>query len=245
MNEIIYFIIGFIGTFIGTLAGGGGLITLPAMLVTGVPIHSAIAANKFSNIFSSFSSFFVLLRDKKIKLKQALIVAPFSLLGGISGGLFATSLSENSMTIIAICLLSVALILNFIKKNPKERNENVDKVPKKVVPYLYGIGVYDGMFGPGQGTLLMYSFLHHGFSYISAIAFTRFQTFLSCLGAFLIFFTSGHLNWNVTVYLAIGSILGAQLSVRFAQKISAKHLQFILRIVTVMLILQLSYRIIW
>lgn len=244
MNEIIYFLIGFIGTFIGTLAGGGGLITLPAMLITGVPIHSAIAANKFSNIFSSFSSFFVLLREKKIRLKQALLVAPFSLFGGISGGLFATSLTENSMTLIAICLLSIALLLNFIKK-PQERNETIEKVPKKVIPYLYGIGVYDGMFGPGQGTLLMYSFLHHGFSYISAIAFTRFQTFLSCLGAFSIFFTSGHLNWNVTVYLAIGSLLGAQVSVRFAQKLSAKHLQLILRIVTVMLIIQLSYRIIW
>ncbi|MFT4415195.1 sulfite exporter TauE/SafE family protein [Fredinandcohnia humi] len=243
MVEITYFIIGFIGTFIGTLAGGGGLISLPAMLVTGVPIHSAIAANKFSNIFSSFSSFLVLLKEKKIKLTSALIVAPFSFLGGISGGKIATSISEEYMTVVAIILLSFALVLNFLKK-PQEKEETKEKIPKRVYPYLFGIGLYDGMFGPGQGTLLMYTLLHYGFSYISAVAFTRFQTFLSCLGAFTVFFTSGHMNWNVTLFLAAGSILGAQVSVRFAQRLSKGQLQFILRLVTIALILQLSYRII-
>jgi len=59
--------IGFFTTFVGTLAGGGGLIGLPSMLLIGIPIHQAIATAKFANIFSSFSTFVVLLKNKNIK----------------------------------------------------------------------------------------------------------------------------------------------------------------------------------
>ncbi|MCA1029876.1 sulfite exporter TauE/SafE family protein [Bacillus timonensis] len=241
MNELSLFIIGFFATFIGTLAGGGGLISLPAMLLIGVPIHSAIAANKFSNTFSSFSSFFVLLKQKKIKLKAALIIAPFSIVGGITGGYVASSLSDRIMMVIAILLLCIALLLSFLKKT-EPTSEAETTVKKQMFPYLYGIGVYDGMFGPGQGTLLMYTFLHHGFSYLAAVAFTRFQTFLSCLGAFTMFYVSGHFNWQIAIFLALGSLVGAQASLVVANKISTAHLKLLLRVVTLLLIVELTFK---
>lgn len=241
MTEILLLFVGFIATFIGTIAGGGGMISLPAMLVIGVPIHSAIAANKFSNTFSSFSSFLVLVKEKKINLKSALIIAPFSLLGGLSGGAIASSFSEKGLTIFAILLLSFAFVLSMVKK-PKSQDGVLKKVPKKLLPYVYGIGVYDGMFGPGQATLSMYSFLHHGFSYLAAMAFTRFQTFISCFGAFLMYFSSGHFHLEVAVYLGIGSLIGAQCSVRIANKLPTRHLQMLLRIATVLLIFHLSLK---
>ncbi|MCK1992653.1 hypothetical protein [Peribacillus muralis] len=62
---------------------------------------------------------------------------------------------------MAICLLTIALVLNFIKK-PEPDSESVWHLPKKVYPSLFGISVYDGMFGPGQATMLMYTFLRYG-----------------------------------------------------------------------------------
>ncbi|MBD8068477.1 sulfite exporter TauE/SafE family protein [Bacillus sp. PS06] len=241
MIEFLLFCIGFVGTFIGTMAGGGGLVSLPAMLLLGIPIHTAIASNKFSNVFSSFSSFIILLREKQINIKGALMIAPFSLLGGISGGLIASYLSEQIMTIIAIILLSFALILNMLKSLPEEKTHR--NIPYKVYPYLYGIGVYDGMFGPGQGTLLMHTFLRHGFSYLSAIAFSRFQTFLSCFGAISMYLLSGHFQLQYALWLTLGSVLGAQVSIRVAKKLKKSYLTMILRIVTLLLILQLIIRI--
>lgn len=241
--EVLIFLIGFTGTFIGTLAGGGGLISLPAMLAIGIPIHSAIAANKFSNTLSSFSSFFKLLREKKVTFKRSLIIAPFSLFGGIAGGFCATLISEKTMTAFAIILLCFALVLHFIKK-PKVREDGSLPIKKQAYPALFGIGFYDGVFGPGQGTLLMYTFLHQGVSYITAIAYSRFQTFLSCLGATLIYYHSGHINWDLTLFLAAGSLTGAQVSLIFAKKISAAYLKVILRSVTLLLIIQLTLRLV-
>jgi uncharacterized protein len=239
MIEILLIFVGFIATFIGTLAGGGGMISLPAMLVIGVPIHSAIAANKFSNTFSSFSSFIVLLKEKKINFTSALIIAPFSLIGGITGGAIASSLSQKYLTLFAILLLSFALLLS-LKKKPKTTEGNTTKkIPKRLLPYLYGVGIYDGMFGPGQATLSMFTYLHHGFSFMASMAFTRFQTFLSCLGAVLMYVSSGHFELKVALFLGIGSIIGAQVSVRIANNLPTRHLQMILRIVTVLLIFYL------
>ncbi|KAA0548117.1 sulfite exporter TauE/SafE family protein [Bacillus sp. BGMRC 2118] len=239
MDYILLVFIGFVGTFIGTIAGGGGIISLPSMLLIGVPIHSAIAANKFSNTISSFSSFFVLLRQKKIRVKTALLVSPVAIAGGMTGGLVATALSEKLMTSVAILLLGVALLVSFLKK-PKEELDTVEKVPLKVYPLLYTIGIYDGMFGPGQGTLQMYTYLQNGFSYLTSIALTRFVTFLSCFSAFITYLFNGHFKWEIAVFLSIGSFLGAQVALRVAGKLSKELLNGILKTITILLIIQLT-----
>ncbi|MBA2874167.1 sulfite exporter TauE/SafE family protein [Thermaerobacillus caldiproteolyticus] len=243
MEFILFMMIGFATSFVGTLAGGGGLIGMPVLLLTGVPIHQAIAAAKFSNTVSSFSSFFVLLREGKIGWKQTLLLIPISLFGGITGGWLASSISETTMTVIAILLLTFALSLHLFRKQP-EQKQRAAVFPKKLYPILYGISVYDGMFGPGQASLLMYAYLRTGMEYLSAIAFTRFQTFVSCFGAFVTYLYTGHVNWHIAPFLAIGSLIGAQISVRVAQKLKNSHLRAILNAITALLIVQLMWHII-
>ncbi|WP_349410316.1 sulfite exporter TauE/SafE family protein [Pseudalkalibacillus sp. SCS-8] len=235
--------IGFIATFIGTLSGSGGLINLPAMLVAGVPIHTAIASNKFSNMISSFSSFYVLLRKKEVQFQSAAKIAPFSLAGGVIGGLIASSLSEKTMLLIGIGLLIFAFLLSFLKKPPKV-DDGTERLTKWSYPGLFGIGTYDGMFGPGQATFQMYLFFYQGVSYLRTIAYTRFNTFLSCLGAFVSFYFAGHLDWNIAFPLALGSLIGAQIAVRLAGKFSKSTVKLILRVITILLLLQLMYQMI-
>ena len=112
MEYIILFFIGICATTLGTLAGGGGLISLPSMLLLGVPVHSAIGANKVSNTISSFSSFFYLLRKKELSLKESIWIIPVSLAGGISGGFIASRISAENMYIVAIVLLFFAFIVS-------------------------------------------------------------------------------------------------------------------------------------
>jgi uncharacterized membrane protein YfcA len=236
----ILILVGFAATFIGTLSGSGGMINFPIMLLLGVPVHSAIAANKFANMFSSFSSFFVLLRKNNTKLTPYFISGVISLIGGICGGLVASSISRENLTIIALFLLSCALLLTFIKTKKDANPENDTKqLPVSKYPFLFGIGAYDGMFGPGQGTMQMQLFLRNGFSYIRTVSFTRFNTFLSCTGAVFTYLWAGHYMWDVAIPLTIGSICGAQAAVKLAPKLKLKQVTILMRTVTVMLIIQL------
>ncbi|WP_191561898.1 sulfite exporter TauE/SafE family protein [Metabacillus idriensis] len=238
------FFIGISATFVGTLAGSGGMINMPLMMLYGLPIHTIISSNKFANTLSSFSSFLVLLKKRDVHFNEVLYTIPFTLSGGIAGAYFTSRINEGTMTLIALFLLVFALVLNFIKK-PKALGERESKLKKRIYPLVFGIGAYDGMFGPGQGTLLMYTFLHNGFSYIKSVAFTRFQTFISCSGAFTMYAIAGMMDWSIAISLAAGSIIGAQMAVRVAKRMSMKHASMIIRFITVLLILQLFYNLIF
>jgi uncharacterized protein len=239
MDYIFLFLIGICATTIGTIAGGGGFISLPTMLLMGIPVHSAIGANKVSNTFSSFSSFYHLYKKKEISLKESFWIIPVSLGGGISGGFIASKISEENMYIIAILLLIFAFITSFKGKGNFTGQQDL-KMNKISIPGLYGIGIYDGLFGPGQGTLMFYLFGYLNISYIRAVGFVRLATFSSCFGAAITYISTGKIIWPLTLALLLGSFTGAQIGVRIAEKLKPKYVKPILRLVTIALIIQIG-----
>ncbi|EPD51046.1 hypothetical protein HMPREF1210_02237 [Paenisporosarcina sp. HGH0030] len=238
MDYFLLYFIGVTATTIGTLAGGGGLISLPTMLLLGMPIHSAIGANKVSNTVSSFSSFFTLYKRKQISLKDSLWLIPISLGGGVTGGFIASQLSANNLYALAIFLLAFAFVTSFIGKGNFTGEEPL-KLTKVSGPGLFGIGIYDGLFGPGQGTLMLYLFSYLNIAYVKSVGLVRLATFSSCFGAAISYIISGAIIWPLTLALMAGSITGAQLGVRIAEKIKPQYVKPILRVVTALLILQL------
>ncbi|TFE01585.1 sulfite exporter TauE/SafE family protein [Jeotgalibacillus salarius] len=238
MELLFIFFTGIVATTLGTLAGGGGLISLPVMLLLGLPVHSAIGANKVSNTVSSFSAFFYLLRHKSINFKESLWIIPFSLAGGITGGLIASALPAENLTIAAVVLLIFALATSFLNKSSFDHNQPLKKSGFGAAG-LYGIGMYDGLFGPGQGTLMLYLFSWLKVSYIKAVGLVRLATFSSCFGAAVTYIAAGHIIWSLTLALLTGSVLGAQAGVRLAQKMKTSQVKPLLRIVTAILIIQL------
>jgi uncharacterized protein len=227
MEFVLLYLIGICATTVRTLAGGGGMISLPVMLLMGMPVHSAIGANKVSNTISSFSSFYHLYKKKEISLKESLWMIPVSLGGGITGGFIASKLSEDKMYILAIILLIFAFITSF--KGKKHVS----------IPGLFGIGMYDGLFGPGQGTLMLYLFGYMNIAYIRAVALARLATFSSCFGAAITYIAAGKILWPMTLALLLGSLTGAQIGVRMAERLKPKYVQPLLRMVTVALMIQI------
>ncbi len=238
MEYIMLYFIGFAATTLGTLAGGGGLISLPAMLLMGLPVHSAIGANKVANTVSSFSSFFVIYKNKEVTVKEALTIVPLSLTGGITGGVIASFMKEEWMIVIAVVLLTFAFITSFLGKADFDGSESFH-VTKKGAASLFGIGIYDGVFGPGSGTLALYVYARMKISYLRAVGLSRIMAFSSCFGASISYISTGKIIWPLTIALMLGSISGAQLGVRLARKLKAKHVKPILRVVTVLLIVQI------
>jgi len=241
MEYVLLYFIGFAATTLGTLAGGGGLISLPAMLLMGMPVHSAIGANKVSNTVSSFSSFLVIYKNKEVTVKEALTVVPISLAGGITGGVIASFLKEEWMIVIAITLLTFAFISSFLGKADFAGNEPF-RVTRKSAPSLYGIGIYDGVFGPGSGTLALYLYARLKVSYMRAVGLSRIMAFSSCFGASISYISTGKIIWPLTIALMLGSISGAQLGVRLARKLKTEHVKPLLRIVTLLLIIQIGVK---
>jgi uncharacterized protein len=240
----ILLVTGFFTSLIGTVAGSGGMIGMPVMLLTGLPVHSAIATSKFSNTISSFSSFAYLIKKKEIKWKEALSILPFAFGGGLAGGLAAGMLSQTIMEITAAFLLIAAFLISLIKKT-SETGGNDSFSLKGTSPFLTAIGFYDGMFGPGQATMLMHTFLYKGFSYIRAIAFTRFQTFVSCSAAFFAYLLNGHFIWEAGLAFCLGSVLGAQTAVRFADKVPLNSARLLLNTMTLILIIQIIHSLVF
>ena len=238
MEYIILFFIGICATTLGTMAGGGGLISLPAKLISGIPVHSAIGTNKVSNTISSFSSFYHLSKKKEISLKESFWIIPVSLGGGITGGFIASKLSGNNMFIIAMVLLIFAFISSFMGKGNFTGKEPLT-MNKTSLSGLYGIGIYDGLFGPGQGTLMLYLFDFLNIAYIRAVGLVRLATFSSCFGAAISYIASGKIIWPITIALLLGSLTGAQIGVRIAEKLKPKVVKVILRCVTAALIIQI------
>src|SRR5699024_7671406 len=97
-----------------TLAGGGGLLSFPAMLLLGVPVHATIAANKLSTTFGAFTNFLVLIRNKEISAHHLWVIEPFAVLGGVLGSRITMNLAEDGFSVVI--LLCCVFALKFIKK---------------------------------------------------------------------------------------------------------------------------------
>lgn len=203
----------------------------------------ALAANKLSTTVGSFSNFLVLVKEKEVSFKQLYKIAPLAIIGGIIGGWIATLLSEHTLTIVAVVLLCFAFLLAFLKK-PEVQTAFRGKLTKTMYGSFFGTSIYNGAFGPGQGTLLMYLLFYEGVGYISAIGLNQISTFVSGAAAALVFIAAGDMVWHITIPLTLGSMLGAQIAIRIAHKLSKQHVQWLLRIITFLLIGQLVYELI-
>lgn len=240
MVLVLFLFIGFAGNVIGTLVGGGGLITLPIMMLIGVPVHSAIGANKVSNMVSAFSSFYSIFSRKEISWQELRPVFFVSLVGGTLGGLIASFMSSQTLTILAILLLGFALVMSFIGGGDFG-DKSTFTMNRKNGSILLGVGIYDGMFGPGSSTLALYTYAYEKISYIKAVGLSRVGVFAMCSGAAVTYIATGKIEWPMTLALMVGSIIGAQVGIRLARKVKASQVKVLLRAVTIILMLQLIY----
>ena len=235
--------VGIVASFVGTLAGGGGLITLPAMMLLGIPIQFSIATNKFSSGIASLSSLFVLLKARELKWEVIKKYIVFSLVGGGIGAFVTSSIPESWLNSIALFLLLFALGLS-LKSNKwystaSNQTEN-SKDPARISIVSFFIGIYDGGFGPGSSSFSILYFLKSGFTYVKATQMSRVLNFGSCLGAFIVFYQTGFLQWDYAIALATGSIIGTQLALLIVAKIPLRFAKGLLTIILLLLIGQVA-----
>lgn len=231
----------FIAGFIDSIAGGGGLITVPALLLAGFPPVDALGTNKLQGLFGSGSATLAYAAGGHVNLRDQLPSALLSLLGAAAGAILATVLPGDWLrAALPPMLIAIALYFAF--------GPNLDDLDRarRMTPFMFGllvvpaIAFYDGLFGPGTGSFFMLAFIAlAGFGVLKATAHTKLLNFASNIGGVAAFAVAGAIFWQVGLAMGLCQFLGARLGAGLAMKKGARLIRPLLVVTCVVLALRL------
>lgn len=203
----------FIAGFIDSIAGGGGLISLPSYILVGLPVHAAYGTNKFSSCCGTLFSAARYLKDGRIHLPSALSAAALALVGSFFGAKAALAMDEKFLQYCLIVLIPVIAVFVLTKRNFGESDRTAAISARRVIllSMLSGffIGAYDGFFGPGTGTFLILIYTGViGFDLTTASGNAKVVNLASNIAALITFFGSGVVRLELGIPAAFFGILG-------------------------------------
>lgn len=161
---------GFLAGFVDSIAGGGGLISLPVLLAAGLPPHLAIGTNKFSATFGAVMSAWQFWRAGKVDMSLLKRILPGTFIGAILGCLVMLHLKSEWLQPIIIIALIAAAVFVFSQRQLGAASTYSGNTRKNVLAALVmasAIGFYDGFIGPGTGTFLIVGFAALGFDFVT------------------------------------------------------------------------------
>jgi uncharacterized membrane protein YfcA len=206
---------------VDAVAGGGGLLTVPALLAVGLPPQLALATNKGQSVFGSATALVRYARAGLVDPRRAKVAFPFGVLGALLGAAALAAISPHVLRpIVLVLLVGVAVFVALRRGPPRE----TARVPPRFTALATGaialvLGAYDGFFGPGTGTFLIVSFASLlGDPLQRASAEAKVVNFASNLAALVLLATQGLVVWRIALamaaFQAAGGFVGAHLTVR-------------------------------
>lgn len=211
---------GFVAAFVDSIAGGGGLISLPAFLLAGVSPQLSLGTNKLAASMASCTSSIKYAMSGKVNYKLIKYTAPFTLVGAVLGVNLAVRVNEDFLyTMVLILVLLVGVYTLFSKTVGLE--DNFKGLNKKNISLgmvlSFGLGFYDGFFGPGTGSFLIFGFISiFGFNFIMAGGNARVLNFVSNITSLITFAIFGKIDYLVGLPVGLCMIIGAYVGTRMA-----------------------------
>ena len=230
--------------FVDSIVGGGGLISVPAMLLTNLPPSMALGSNKLSSIFGAGSASITFLRNHMVDFSLVRKLLPFTFIGSMIGTLAVVSLPPLYVKPIIIVLLVCVTLFVVFEKDWGEINRTSAVAGKALyicMAFALGIGVYDGFIGPGTGTFLIMGFIFTGFDFLHASANAKILNFTSNLASLIVFFYLGHVNIKYGLATGVGQIIGAYLGSHLAIAKGSSLVRVVFLSVTTVMLLKLVY----
>jgi uncharacterized protein len=224
---------------VDAIAGGGGLITLPALLAAGLPSHQALATNKGQSVWGSGAALISFWRAGRVDRKQAQFAFPLGFAGAFAGALVVTAIDKDALKPIVIAMLIGAAVLLVIRK--PTRDEDAPRARWWIPASLaLLIGAYDGFFGPGTGTFLIVGFVALcGRSLVHASADAKVVNFASNLASVIVFAHGGFVVWQLALPMAFGQLAGGVIGAQLAMKGGERVVRFVVLAVSGALIVKL------
>ena len=223
----LLFATGLVAGFVDSIAGGGGLITLPVLLNTGIDPHLALGTNKLQAVFGSGGATFHHLRAGSAKWAECRRGFLFTFAGALLGSFAVQFLDPNLLKrFIPVMLLAVVAYV-LIKPKFGEQDLHPRMTPARFnLVFCLGIGFYDGFFGPGTGTFFTMAFaLGLGFNLIKSTAHTKVMNFASNIASLILFLAMKQVWFVAGLSMGAGQWLGARLGSRMVLRGGAKFIR--------------------
>ena len=211
---------GFFAAFIDAIAGGGGLISMPAYLMAGVSPHLSLGTNKFSSTMGAFTSSYNFAKSGLVNFKLIKILAPFTLVGSILGVKTVLLLDESFLNVLVLVLILAIGLYTIFSKNIGA-DDNFHGLNKKNLTlgiiFAFCLGFYDGFFGPGTGSFLVFGIIKiFKFDFLHSTANTKCLNFISNIAALITFALNNSINYKLGFVVAIFMVFGAKLGTKVA-----------------------------
>jgi len=233
--------------FIDTLAGGGGLITIPALILTGVPPLLALGTNKFQAFIGSGTASFMMLRKKKVTFSEVKYLMLTAFIGSVIGTICVQFIDVKLLNfVIPLVLLLIGIYFIFMPK--ASEIDTKPKMSEKMYKYtaVPFVGFYDGMFGPGTGSFLSLSAISlRGMELIKATATAKTMNFATNLGSVIVFLIYGQVIFTVGILMMLGQAIGAYFASHFLVKINPLHLRIIVIVMCFLMLVKYSFQMGW
>lgn len=240
---VFLLITSFVAGFLDSIAGGGGLLLLPALLVSGLPPQMALGTNKFIATFGLTGSSINFILNKIIVwtvIKRGVV---FSFLGVFLGSHAILVLSNEMVGKIILVLIPVALLVTVVSR--KKQFSGIVAPPTRLnvkIPVIcFTLGFYDGFFGPGSGSFFVLAlYLFAGLDLVKASATTKVLTLMTCFVSSLVFLMNDRVMLSLGLVLAVANVAGNYLGSKLIIEKGTKVVKNCLVVSLIILFISLS-----
>jgi uncharacterized protein len=232
-----------IAGWIDSIAGGGGLITIPVLLGVGLPPQMVLGTNKFQASFGSFTAAYYYVRKGVAPLRQARPGIIFTFIGSAVGTWAVQQIEPSALNIvIPFLLLGIAVYMLFTPSvGETERHPRLSSLLFFLV-FGLSLGFYDGFFGPGVGSFWAIAFVGlMGFDLLRATGYTKVMNFTSNVVSFALFLAGGHVLVTAGLVMAAGQIVGARIGSGMVIARGVKLIKPIFVVIVILTTLKLLY----
>lgn len=238
---VTLFLVAIVAGCIDAIAGGGGLLTIPALLWAGLPPIQALATNKLQASFGSFTATWNYTRQGLIKPSEHIPAIVLTFIGAMSGAWVVQQI-DSSFLAQLIPLLLIGFALYFMFSPALGDQERAQRISKNTFAATagFGIGFYDGFFGPGTGTFFVIAFVTLlGYSLPKATGGTKLLNFTSNIASLILFAFSGHVLWLLGFSMGLGQIIGSFIGSKLAIQHGSRLIRPLLVIISLLVSLSL------
>jgi len=208
-----FIITGIIAGIVDSIAGGGGLVTVPVLLGVGLPPQLALGTNKFQSSFGSFTAATNYVKNKIVPIKDCYSGILLTVMGALTGTWALQQIDTQILKTIIPVLLIIIAVYTLVSPEIGIKDKKA-KLPLFFFYLIFGIslGFYDGFFGPGVGSFWVIAFiLFSGFNMTKATGYTKVMNFTSNMTSLCVFYFYNHISFSIGLCMACGQVIGARI----------------------------------
>jgi len=236
------FFVGVVAGFLDTLVGGGGLLAVPALLLSGIPPIYVLGTNKFQGSMGTGIATFLLFRKKKLDWNSVKSLMFASFIGSIVGGVIIQFVDTQFLSFVIPIVLVFIAIYFIISPKPKSTVGNSKPNKKFELFAVPVVGFYDGMFGPGAGSFFaMTGVMLKKLEIIQATILAKPLNFASNIAGFIVFFSFGHIAFLIGLLMMMGQMIGAFFGTHYLLKANPLIIRLLIVIISISMLIKYMF----